>query len=787
MATYYVSNAGSDANNGLSTGLPFLTVAKLQAMLAVNDTGLLRRGDRWKETLTVPANGITIDTYGAAAVYDAASYCTNAPIIDGGEYITGWSAYAGGISDSYVTDDFTGTSGNNITTSTFEQGVGPWSLVNGFANPVVFSSDGCARRGNATVMSQHAAANAALTSADQYASANVRVKTLLSVDTALLLLRQNPSGQGYGNFIYAGLVTSAGTNVMRTGWFIGNTNTFFDTTITLAAATDYLLRVEAQGTVVRSYLNGVLIDTRDFAGTFMGTFQQGPGLPGFRLGSTSAPVGADTTGMQLIDYDAGPLGAPGTPVNTYQATLGTDPMIVDLRGAYSPPGIGVNLLADGTYFYKGGKIYLRSNAGIPSNTDVVGGFRNYGITSLGKTNTTIRGVAFEHCRDHSVNITSGGSGALLSQCMAQRSSGGAAANGVFAFASHATPVIDSCVLRDCGSDAIYMSSPCHDYRVTNNRLGRVDGPNADCFQYDGTGGDVANGLVSGNVMYGPNLSPKGCVIIFGDNHTIENNYFEGGTNFHIACVGSHHVIRNNVFYNCRASIPGTGGAFEITDNSATAWTDYIVHHNVFIDCNPAINVWSAGTANRSALLFYANTIVNSAVVPTNGQVVFAQAISGEFKDNIIWNASGSGQSYKVTSLIGGAWVSDYNLIGPEAASFINFTATLYSTLAAYVAGKSQDAHSIKANPLFVNLGGIAKDGTDYRPTASSPAVGAGTLISGFVVVPNIGALDPPLIIRQPTNLLLDDNTINAVLDATRVGSLSLDSRSTDLVLSLDNT
>lgn len=71
MATYYVSAAGSDSNNGLSTGAPWLTVAKVNATTFVaGDIILFRRGDSWAENLACGQSGssgnvITYGQYGA--------------------------------------------------------------------------------------------------------------------------------------------------------------------------------------------------------------------------------------------------------------------------------------------------------------------------------------------------------------------------------------------------------------------------------------------------------------------------------------------------------------------------------------------------------------------------------------------------------------------------------------------------------------------------------------------------------------------------------------------------
>ena len=82
------------------------------------------------------------------------------------------------------------------------------------------------------------------------------------------------------------------------------------------------------------------------------------------------------------------------------------------------------------------------------------------------------------------------------------------------------------------------------------------------------------------------------------------------------------------------------------------------------------------------------------------------------------------------SLVG--FVSDYNIFWNSTSQApIKTGVTIYATLAAYQAASGQDAHSLQANPLFVN----GPQG-DFHLMAGSPAIDAGT--SG---VPNWPPLD----------------------------------------------
>lgn len=80
--TYYVSNAGSDANNGTSTGSSWQTISKVNAYtFASGDSILLKSGDTWNEQLIVPRTNLYFGAYSTG----------NKPIITGFQTLSGFS------------------------------------------------------------------------------------------------------------------------------------------------------------------------------------------------------------------------------------------------------------------------------------------------------------------------------------------------------------------------------------------------------------------------------------------------------------------------------------------------------------------------------------------------------------------------------------------------------------------------------------------------------------------------------------------------------------------------
>jgi len=78
---YYISNAGSNANNGTTTITAWQTIAHAIATISSGDSILFKKGDSWNERLNVPANNIYFGSYGTGAK----------PIITGFQNLTGWT------------------------------------------------------------------------------------------------------------------------------------------------------------------------------------------------------------------------------------------------------------------------------------------------------------------------------------------------------------------------------------------------------------------------------------------------------------------------------------------------------------------------------------------------------------------------------------------------------------------------------------------------------------------------------------------------------------------------
>jgi hypothetical protein len=735
---YFVSNTGSDSNHGRSAEKPWLTLAKVSGTSFTCSASnpakvLLKRGDRWKETLTLPSSNISIGAYGADRVTDAIGYCTNAPIIDGGEYVTGWSVYNGGVDQRTVLDSFVGSSGTNLEAHVPTIGTS-WACHPNFtANSAKLAGAGTVRRAD-TITTVHYYAQPGFTTADYYVQATIDVKSVLANDVARVTARIDLSGiteRCYDAHVgVAGVLRLARFDADGTATNIGAQT---GSTSALLAAETHVLRIEVQGSTIRGYWDTVLFDTAT------DTTWASAGVSGIRLGGASAANASDTTGLHITDFEVGALVA-GSHVNTYQAASTPQVQLVDLRGQMSSLGTNTDSLLNGQWYWVGNVLYVRSDSGAPNNTDVIRGTRLNAIVCTGRNDVKIRDVAAEHTNGRAF-VFSNSKRARCYRVMAQRTTIGSLAgngtgeNGVAAFiAASDDGLVMNSVFRDIGSEGFYAITSVRP-TMLGTYIGPADGTFSDGVQIDSGLGVNISSVFRGNYItqIGNVGSVKGCMILFGNNHLITDNYIEGG-GYGCVVLGDGMTASRNVLYK-------TTDAGALVTSDATP--GYVVDncqldHNVMIDCQIGLRTKSNGTSKRTNHRWYSNTIVNVTVVPIR-QLALDTTIDGVMKDNIAWNAAGSGPSMLFTGVAaGGAWVSDYNLIGPEATDFISYGGTLYATLAAYVAGKSQDSHSVKANPLFVNLGGVGLSGADYKLKPGSPAAAAGVVIPAVTLSPHLG-------------------------------------------------
>ena len=86
---YYVSNAGSNDNNGLTKDTPLKTLTAAAGKVSPGDVILLRRGDVFRESVEITKKNIEVNAYGPS---DGAL-----PVISGAVPLTGFQPFRGNI------------------------------------------------------------------------------------------------------------------------------------------------------------------------------------------------------------------------------------------------------------------------------------------------------------------------------------------------------------------------------------------------------------------------------------------------------------------------------------------------------------------------------------------------------------------------------------------------------------------------------------------------------------------------------------------------------------------
>lgn len=133
--TYYVDNLlGSDSNNGTSQATAWKTIAHVNGQTFSSGSQILFLStDIWHEQLSVPSSSITIGAYGPQRTCSLNSTlvasCTNMPIIDGADVVTGWTVQSGTTYEAA----YTSTASKGFVDSLYTQST-PLALQTSIAN-----------------------------------------------------------------------------------------------------------------------------------------------------------------------------------------------------------------------------------------------------------------------------------------------------------------------------------------------------------------------------------------------------------------------------------------------------------------------------------------------------------------------------------------------------------------------------------------------------------------------------------------------------------------------------
>jgi hypothetical protein len=319
-------------------------------------------------------------------------------------------------------------------------------------------------------------------------------------------------------------------------------------------------------------------------------------------------------------------------------------------------------------------------------------------------------------------------------------------------------------LRTGNSESVNVDGNVTYFKITNNLVHDNDNIGIDAIGYEGVGpvgyDEAMYGEISGNTIYNisgitnpgegygydaDGLYCDGCAYVtfernvimqvdYGIETTSENQVCQAnGTEWSgpndtgtaakgkFPCYGRYATVRNNIFYNSNACGNSIGGYAAASKNGGHSNGGGSSYHDVFVN----------------------NTLYNNATQPGNES---EGGSTGEFQ---IQNQVGSeqGDIFENNVVYAGAyntWIFSFvpfSQTYPAPPATLNWN--LYNSAAGYVEGTSiwwgnvssytsfsnwqissaEDANSVNADPLFVNLGATPPN---FDTIPSSPAVGAGS-------------------------------------------------------------
>ena len=685
-ATFYVSTAGSNSNNGLSPSTPFQTLSAVQnTMLVPGDLVLLNRSNIFTGNLNLTASGtssapITIGAYGTGAN----------PLLYGGSTLSGWTSYTAqdthpdqlqnGDMEQFGADarntapvdwhDYSnGTSYIIKNTTQEDKGAGYTSTAcTEFENP----SNSTVELDQTTALTQPAGEQLIFTG--RYAS------------------YANPGMQF--NFIVSFIPTSGATEYLQADQTTWST-TIHDFVLT-GEGTYQTLTIGAAGTGEFTLPAAGQVNV-EFANTY-----------------TSAGIGDF-----LVDNCSLIPQNPASPSpNEYRISESVSPGILAVNGQFQTPGTDPDRLGDNQWIWQNNYLYYRDDAGNPAtdgNTYQINSNTSVAILATAKSYIDVDDLSFELYGAQAVEANVGADYITVNGCSAnlmgnQLSTG----NGVFAFYNSSNNgTVENTTVTNADTDELYGDNSTG-LSFLDNNLYLGFGPAADGIQFDFTNGDgpTAGQFVSGNFINQINTpSPKGCIITFGGG-IFENNTLEGGQ-FGVAADCNNIIVRDNVITQEGLGADQSYSAGIVSNAEGSTLSNIQIYDNLITDSINGI-AFLGGTGTGYDL--WNNTIYNSVLAG----ISITDTFSGQIENNIIWNPGTTAQALDITEV--GTLTSNFNDLGPAATNFITYLTKDYSTLAAYQSGANQDSHSITSDPLFIAPTGAP---ADFQLQSHSPVIGIG--------------------------------------------------------------
>jgi hypothetical protein len=405
----------------------------------------------------------------------------------------------------------------------------------------------------------------------------------------------------------------------------------------------------------------------------------------------------------------------------YKASLSNQPQLVHMNNVKLTQGSNENSLNNNQWYWTGNYLYLRDDAGSPSNVET--SQRDYGIYISGKNYITINGLETDKTgktanAGYGIGIQ-GSSYIAVSNCVATQNN----QNGILAGYGSSNITINSCTTHDNYMAGVSLYD------------GLVTAAISNLTSYNNT----ENGILLQNSVstYG------GISSVRISNSLIYSNGNEG-----VDSAGISGATISATFYACASYGNGTvnpetnGHGIAIGSYSGFTISYCLLYNN--LSHGVYIAFGSAG-----------NSVLNSTFYNNGGRAIGIAGNNNTLKNNIM-TESGYGSEIRINSELSGVIV-DYNLYYKASGTKWDLNGTDYSSLSSWQTASGQDGHSIASNPLFTSAAA-----NDLHLQIGSPAIDAGTDVSlttdydgtavpqGFGV--DMGAYEYRKIISPPGNL-----------------------------------
>lgn len=293
---------------------------------------------------------------------------------------------------------------------------------------------------------------------------------------------------------------------------------------------------------------------------------------------------------------------------------------------------------------------------------------------------------------------------------------GIAVYGKSAPASYNNIIVDGNEVYGCKlgwSESVVLNGNVENFQVTNNYIHNNDNIGIDFIGYEGECPDPAydrarNGVCRSNVVTFIDALGNPA---YGTDQCADGIYVDGGTNIIIERNLSHD---NNIGIELASEWSGkTTSYITVRDN--------IVYNSTIMGI--AIGGYDTRRGSTVGCVITNNTLYNNDVKGTSaGEFVLQFDLQNNtIKNNIAYaGAQNLFMSNPYTQNVGS--IVNYNIYysANAATARWQWKNVMYTGFSAYKAGSGNDANSLFADPLFVNLAGL-----DFHLQLTSPAINAG--------------------------------------------------------------